>query len=795
MAAPWPLDAEKLAALLSEDAGQFGDVVLIPEGSSGSCGVPASRLLLQHASPKLAGQLGLRSLAPGDRLRVSGYDKGSLRAAVALSCGAAPRALLAASELRAADIRQGEALLREGLPGAKAVSGEVRSHSLGDPQDCTGVPKVLLSAGGCIAALAVGLAPYLPAWWYNPEAGGYWSDDRHLKLNPLITSDFLDLRQLFRTDYWGNDMFDSQIWTHKSFRPLTVLSFRWNYLLHGFASSGFHRTNVLLHAVACVQLGFIGRRLFRLPLFWATLIAALSAAHPAHVESVLFLMGRADLLCAQCVLLAMSLFSSSDQRPPSAFRAWASLVAAAVIFVASGLCKEIGFVFFALHAVWETLRALRRRSSARRIAVIIAPGVAACCWRVCHTGGTNFAMDEVSQPIAAAESPQARALTYALVHGMYAQLLVWPAFLCTDYGLDAVPLVTSPADVRLLLPCAAYVAVAQVACVACWLLKARMPAAQRSGEALAVGLAMFLLGFAPLANIAFTVGTVVAERLLYVPSLGFLFALVSGAHSFEQQGSGRLKLRWNFWRIALRSSALLILAAWSVRSYRRVLDWATVRQLVEAEAANQPRSVKVQLRRADALLREGRLEEALSGYRWTVGLDPLDKQAVAHHRAGQILLQDQARSHEAEHHLSRSVAGRAAHDHPKADIYQDRGVALWYEGRSSEATASMRLAVAIDPTNHRALNNFACALIVQNSGSGDAELTRQGLQYIDRAAQLSPSEVVYWRNAAVLHTHSGDAQVARRAWAQARRMSPALGDPQNPAAPLPVGCLFALAVR
>ncbi|CAH0669236.1 unnamed protein product [Spodoptera exigua] len=37
--------------------------------------------------------------------------------------------------------------------------------------------------------------------------------------------------------------------SHKSYRPLTVLTFRWNYAIHGLQPAGYHLVNLLLHAL------------------------------------------------------------------------------------------------------------------------------------------------------------------------------------------------------------------------------------------------------------------------------------------------------------------------------------------------------------------------------------------------------------------------------------------------------------------------------------------------------------------------------------------------------------------
>lgn len=37
--------------------------------------------------------------------------------------------------------------------------------------------------------------------------------------------------------------------SHKSYRPLCVLTFRWNYLLHGLDPYGYHLVNILFHII------------------------------------------------------------------------------------------------------------------------------------------------------------------------------------------------------------------------------------------------------------------------------------------------------------------------------------------------------------------------------------------------------------------------------------------------------------------------------------------------------------------------------------------------------------------
>lgn len=72
--------------------------------------------------------------------------------------------------------------------------------------------------------------------------------------------------------------------SHKSYRPLTVLTFRLNYLFSELSAASYHLLNVVLHAVVCV----LFLRVCRLFLDkTSSLVAALLfAVHPIHTEAV-----------------------------------------------------------------------------------------------------------------------------------------------------------------------------------------------------------------------------------------------------------------------------------------------------------------------------------------------------------------------------------------------------------------------------------------------------------------------------------------------------------------------------
>ena len=132
------------------------------------------------------------------------------------------------------------------------------------------------------------VVPFLlgSACYLNSLGGDLVHDDIFaIKENPDILPS-THLSKLFYNDFWGEPM--SSVVSHKSYRPLTVLTFRLNYLLHGLEPWGYHVFNLLLHGVATLLFGWFCRReVFGLkePKF-SMLAMLLFATHPVHTEAV-----------------------------------------------------------------------------------------------------------------------------------------------------------------------------------------------------------------------------------------------------------------------------------------------------------------------------------------------------------------------------------------------------------------------------------------------------------------------------------------------------------------------------
>ncbi len=134
---------------------------------------------------------------------------------------------------------------------------------------------------------------------------------------------------------WGNsDLM-------RSYRPLISLSFFLDCWLWGKNAAGFHCTNVLVFAATCVLVGCIADELGRTIGLSGRGVAAVCAAflfacYPLHPESVVWIVGRVDVLCtffyAAAVLTYLRYRRSSQRR-------WIYMSVGS--FIVALLCKEM----------------------------------------------------------------------------------------------------------------------------------------------------------------------------------------------------------------------------------------------------------------------------------------------------------------------------------------------------------------------------------------------------------------------------------------------------------------------
>jgi tetratricopeptide (TPR) repeat protein len=410
------------------------------------------------------------------------------------------------------------------------------------------------------------------------------------------------IREILTGPYW-------QLKFSGLYRPLANLSFLFNYAVlgNGENSFGYHVLNFGLHAVNVFLVYALGLVVFEaVPL--AGLLAALWAVHPVLTESVTNLVGRGDMLGAFGVLAPLLAYIMAMRTSGVRRTAW--LLAAAAVAAIGLFSKETAIVAVAILLLYDLSLAPPSpwRSRLPGYAAVALPalaflGVRAAVFARLNHGGFPF----TDNPLVGAGFWTAR-LTAVKIIGQYLGLLLWPARLSCDYSYNQIPLFAwSPASLE-----SAKAILALAVCIAAAVVAFRV---RRTAPRIFFGIGWFFIALSPTSNLVILIGSIMAERFLYLPAIGFLVCVVCGFDALWR--------RLPRYRLALGAGASVVLLAGAVRTYDRNADWSDLRRLWTTAAEVAPGSFKPHMVLSGAVTASGWQSGAAEADRVIAILDPL----------------------------------------------------------------------------------------------------------------------------------------------------------------------------
>lgn len=427
------------------------------------------------------------------------------------------------------------------------------------------------------AAVGAALSVLILLAWSNSFDGGFVLDNRAMILLDsrvhAATSENLGL--ILNHSYWAST-YDVGL-----YRPITTLSYLLNYAIlgNGERPGGYHWINIFLHMLNALLVYALAFRLLR-KLWPAAFIAAVWSLHPVLTESVTNIVGRSDLLATFAVLSGLLLYLKSTESTGWRRAPWlAGLMAVTTLGVFS---KESAVVILGLIVLYE-LTWWKERKQLRGLllgcAALALPFLFLWYQRsVVLTSAPPLLSLTTDNPIIAASFVRGR-LTAFVVMAKCLWLLVWPLKLSADYSYNQIPIATGNVQDWL-----AWSALLAVLIAAAALFKRSRAAFFFIGFA--------LVSFLPVSNLFFPTGTIMAERLLYMPAIGFAGCLVLVIYWISRT------IQWD----ALAPIALCaILAALGARTWQRNLDWHDDLALWDSAVRAAPNSFKVHLNLAAAI--------------------------------------------------------------------------------------------------------------------------------------------------------------------------------------------------
>ncbi|KAK4322903.1 hypothetical protein Pmani_006377 [Petrolisthes manimaculis] len=381
-------------------------------------------------------------------------------------------------------------------------------------------------------------------------------------------------------------------------------------------------------------------------------------------------------------------------------------------------CKEQGVTTLGVGLVVHAAATLVSTPTHKSVLVTVARellpgGVAAALlvWlRVRVISPQTPSFTPADNPAAHAPNLTTRALSIGRYWSLHARLLVWPATLSFDWSQGAVPLVSRLTDPANLETAALLVSLATLAGVC-------------EGQCLhlvvVLALALLVIPFLPSSNLPAYVGFVVAERVLYIPSMGFCLLVALGSQALwrvlphtptppspspdsERRGSSRNHNRrrgrrwWWWWWCGGRGCVLAgwvwVVVFYSARTLRRNVDWQTDEALyLSGVAVNPPKALS---NLGVVYSEQGRLVEAEWAYRHALTRAPY--MADTHFNLG-LLLVRMGRAGEAEGSYRAALRCRPW----LAQAHLGLAAALQHLGRDEEAIKVFEACLGTDSSAAR----------------------------------------------------------------------------------------------
>ena len=517
--------------------------------------------------------------------------------------------------------------------------------------------------------------------------GFAYDDDLYILHNPAVTHS--SVRGLLQVHLPSN-----------VFRPVTFSTFALNWVAGGGQPFGFHLVNLILQVGVVLLLYALLKTLLEAVPRGTTIAfaaALLFAVHPIHTEAVAYIEGRSELLAAG-FLLAAWLMHLHD-RP----------MAATGFLLLAMMSKESAVVFVPLVLAGDYARGRLKPPFRYAWIAAFAVGYLALFWRI---EGGRFGERSVlflDNPLASL--PASLRVPNALrVAWKYVALQLYPTKLSYDYSYNAILLYSTwrylwPALFATLLVLGLWIC-------ALW---------TRRGPWFLAG-AIYLLGFGATANVLLPTGTIMGERLAYLPSAGFcLLVALTWAEVLKRK-------RLIGWAIL----AILVVAL-GARTVVRNRDWSDNFTLFLAAVRAVPGSARAHMNLGAEYGYRGQLDAAVREFQTAIRIYPNFPQALldyglvearmGHHQEALRILEkalsvaerDSTRFYFIEVNLASELmkVGRgddalAVLNHEIEELptfapaWSNRAVLRSERGESAAAQADAEMALRLDPSDTQA---------------------------------------------------------------------------------------------
>ena len=407
-----------------------------------------------------------------------------------------------------------------------------------------------------------------------------------------------------------------------NWHPLTTISHMLDCSVFGLHAGAHHFGNVLLHTSATIALFLMLRRATG-ALWRSAFVAAVFAIHPLRVESVVWIAERKDVLSGFFLMLTLAAYLYYTRKPSI----WRYMTMS--ILFACGLMSKPMLVSLPIVLLLLDYWPLKRLVDVRTFGNLVAEKFPLFMLSIASAVATLIAQ---TRAIGSLEQLplSSRASQAVLSYLIYIRQMFWPTKLAVFYPHSE----NGSALWRVLLAGAVLAAIT----ILTFLLRKKRPY-------LVVGWLWYVCMLIPVIGVVQVGLQGHADRYTYLPQIGLYLGVTWWI--------SELLSRWRNGPAALATTAIVIIASLTGASRVQASYWKDSERLWQQTIENTSNNHVAHAHLADLLLRQGRINDAISHCQEAVRIQPNDTDAQNNLGLALLQLGDEA---DAAIHFERSLA-------------------------------------------------------------------------------------------------------------------------------------------
>ncbi|MEO8150047.1 MAG: glycosyltransferase family 39 protein [Bacteroidia bacterium] len=362
------------------------------------------------------------------------------------------------------------------------------------------------------------------------------------------------------------------------YRPLSLVTFAIEHQLFGNSPFLSHCINLLLYAFSGIVLFRLLKRVLINNDSLSICITLLFMALPIHSEAIINIKARDDIMCFLFFLLSLDYLFIYQQSHKKSHIGWSY-----VFFFFSLLSKETAITFVAiipLTLYFFTSQPFQKIGKSLFPYFLISLFFITLRYLATKNNSGTISNDLFNNPFMLMNTTQHYATVF-LSWLIYLRLTFLPIHLSYDYNFNQIP-ATDFGDWRVMLSITIHVVMLAAALL---LLKRK--------SFYSFGILFYFITFSILSNLFFSIGAPLAERFMYIPSLGICIVVVKLFFDASEILSRSVseKTLSNIGYCLL--GAVIVLSCY--RNIVRCFDWKDNHTLFIADVKSVPQNSKANL--------------------------------------------------------------------------------------------------------------------------------------------------------------------------------------------------------